>query len=215
MNLPVQTGRTQVSAEEQKKQLAQLVELGVAIPQEFRGQMALAGDWEIIPQSLKPSGSLGEDGHEHKVDGETNLASKRKGRDVEDDEDGEDGPKRRKGWGSSIKTYPGVDTGGQDLEALLASRPQDTSGLRATQQAADNETKFIAESREVRPSDRRHHINDNEPAINLEAPGEQRLCVPPVSAADKPPETRAGDDAQAQGGVLFKKQKAKPQIRQK
>ena len=215
MNAPVQTSRTQVSAEEQKKQLAQLVEMGVAIPQEFRGQMALAGDWEIISQSVKPSRFLGEDGHEDKVDGKIALDSKRKGRDVEDDEDGEDAPKRRKGWGSSIKTYPGIETDGQDLEALLASRSQDRSGPRATQLAADDETRDMADSREVPPSDRQHHTEDNEPAIKQEAPDEQRLRVPPVAAADPPPETRAVEFAEAQGGVLFKKRKVKPHIRQK
>ncbi|KAF1814332.1 hypothetical protein P152DRAFT_413039, partial [Eremomyces bilateralis CBS 781.70] len=35
----------QATTEERKRQMAQLAEMGVAVPEEFRGEMAMAGEW--------------------------------------------------------------------------------------------------------------------------------------------------------------------------
>ncbi|KAJ5324545.1 Zinc finger U1-type [Penicillium atrosanguineum] len=40
-----------VSVDERKKQIAQLAEMGVAVPEEYRGDMALAGDWQTLSET--------------------------------------------------------------------------------------------------------------------------------------------------------------------
>jgi nitrogen fixation protein len=93
--------------------MAQLAEMGVSVPDEHRGEVALAGGWQVVSQraiepddqALKePSLSVGV--RKRKFEGQE-----------EEEEAGE--AIMKKGWGSTTKEYPS-DTK-QGLEALLAS----------------------------------------------------------------------------------------------
>ncbi|KAJ5088439.1 hypothetical protein N7456_012055 [Penicillium angulare] len=104
-----------VGVEERKKQMAQLAEMGIAIPDEYRGDLSLAGQWQTLSEST--------------VDPEAEAAAKSIGvrkRKLEGNEDNEGEPIPEeyvsKGWGSRMKIYPGAqDDGDEDLDALLAS----------------------------------------------------------------------------------------------
>jgi hypothetical protein len=108
--------------EERKKQIAQLAEMGVAVPEEFRRDMALAGDWQTISET-KIEATQG-------IDGPTKSVGVRKRKhEGEEEEDDEHAPEPivNKGWGSRMKQYPGAQDD-EDLDDLLAS----TKDIRKT-----------------------------------------------------------------------------------
>ncbi|KAI1616806.1 hypothetical protein EDD37DRAFT_645383 [Exophiala viscosa] len=96
---------------DQKRQWAQLAEMGIAVPEQFRGEMAMAGDWNVVSRHVanepppEPSLSIG--------------VKKRKFEGQEEEEEAGEVVARR-GWGASTKRYPGQDT--TDLDDLLAGR---------------------------------------------------------------------------------------------
>ena len=92
----------QASVAERKKQMAQLAEMGIAVPNEYRGELALAGEWQTLsersvqnPENVVSSGprSVG--------------VRKRKLEDEDEDEAQSAAHTARKGWGSTTKVYPG------------------------------------------------------------------------------------------------------------
>ncbi|KAL4892137.1 hypothetical protein BDV59DRAFT_180923 [Aspergillus ambiguus] len=109
-----------VSLEERKKQMAQLADMGIAIPEEFRRDMALTGEWQTVSERVirpadeessgQPESSLGvrKRKHEPDVDEEEEEARREAERFVS------------KGWGSRTKAYPGAGDDA-DLDALLSS----------------------------------------------------------------------------------------------
>ncbi|OQE24566.1 hypothetical protein PENSTE_c007G06223 [Penicillium steckii] len=108
------------SLEDRKKQMAQLAEMGVAIPQEYRADMSLAGEWQTLSETKVATDDL---------EGTTKSVGVRK-RKHEGDEDEEGvgneddapGETTSQGWGSKLRTYPGQqDEEDDDLDALLSS----------------------------------------------------------------------------------------------
>jgi hypothetical protein len=102
----------QASVAERKKRLTQLAEMGIAVPDEFRGEMAMAGDWKVISQrpveETTSEDSLSVGVRKRKYEGQE-----------EEEEAGE--VLARRGWGSTSKRYPGangIDT--PNLDALLS-----------------------------------------------------------------------------------------------
>jgi hypothetical protein len=102
------------SLEERKKQMTRLAEMGVAIPEEFRGEMALAGEWQII--SEKPIQPRVKEG----VTPSTLNIGVRKRKSEEQEEEHEEVNEKvvKKVWGSATRHYPNTG-GGEDLDALL------------------------------------------------------------------------------------------------
>lgn len=98
--------------------MAQLAEMGVAIPDEYRGDMALAGEWQTLSETKI-----------EEIEGAAKSIGvrKRKHDGDEEDEDDESGnPSERlvsQGWGSRMRVYPGAQNDDDDegLDALLAS----------------------------------------------------------------------------------------------
>ena len=103
-----------VSLDERKKQMAQLAEMGVAIPQEYRADMALAGEWQTLSETKIETA-------------DTESAAKsmgiRKRKHQGDEDEDELIPEQyvSKGWGSRMKVYPDAQDDDGDLDSLLAS----------------------------------------------------------------------------------------------
>ncbi|CAD0107697.1 unnamed protein product [Aureobasidium uvarum] len=104
------------SVAERKRQMEQLAAMGVAIPEEYRRDMSIQGEWATVserPIYSRPvkSASDGEDE-------DTKAFGVRK-RKLDDEE--EDLKLAPKAWGSRLKSYPGA-TGNteEDLDALLS-----------------------------------------------------------------------------------------------
>ncbi|BCS24433.1 putative formin binding protein [Aspergillus puulaauensis] len=110
-----------VSVEERKKQMAQLAEMGVAIPDDYRGEMALAGDWQTVSEkAIRPEEQEGEEK-------QPTLGVRKRKHELDIDEEEEEAKQEAerfvsKGWGSRTRQYPGAkDEEDEDLDALLAS----------------------------------------------------------------------------------------------
>ncbi|KAF2460728.1 hypothetical protein BDY21DRAFT_376612 [Lineolata rhizophorae] len=192
-----------VSADERKRQMMQLAEMGVAIPEEFRRDMAMAGEWTVV--SEKPVASAKAKGEESEnPEGKAVGVRKRKVQD-EDEEavEGASGEKRpRKVWGSTLREYPG-SKGKEDvdIEALLGV----ASVKREEVKKEEEEEGGQGESKE--------EIKQKEDEVKKEEPADDG--APPLSSiADvgerphKPVKAEEGAPAPT-GGVVFKKRKHK------
>lgn len=187
-NTPVSAAPKQATPEERKRQLAQLAELGVAVPEEFRREMAMAGDWQVLPDN--PAGS----GLSQKSQDETQPLNigvrKRKLEGEDDEEDVAQTITKKKGWGQTFKAFPGSKAGEEDLDALLnISKP--------------NQMAAIKDEAEVK----------DEPNIKEET-GERTLDDVPSSNADVSDQIIKADLDAPAAAVVFKKRKNKA-IRQK
>jgi hypothetical protein len=111
-NLAPPSATPQASVTERKKQLAQLAEMGIAVPDEFRSEMAMAGDWKVISQ--RPV---------EEATSEDPLSIGVRKRKYEGQEEEEEAGEvlARRGWGSTSKRYPGANVADTpNLDALLS-----------------------------------------------------------------------------------------------
>ncbi|KAL9050920.1 MAG: hypothetical protein Q9162_006347 [Coniocarpon cinnabarinum] len=123
-----------LSEGDRKRQIAQLAAMGVAVPEEYRREMAIASEWQTV--STRRLNEIGdgvkeEDGDDTK-EGQEGWESSRgvRRRRKEDDEDGEGdegrraGPKNgreRLGWGRQVKRYKETEDE-VDIEALMGKK---------------------------------------------------------------------------------------------
>ncbi|KAF9887776.1 hypothetical protein FE257_009582 [Aspergillus nanangensis] len=179
-----------ISVEERKKQMAQLAEMGVAVPEEFRGDMALAGDWQTVSQRVIGS----EEGEEKKTVG----VRKRKHETAEDEEEQEARREAErfvsKPWGSRMRMYPGKGQDDDDLDELLASTKDIKTGKLSEDVAAEEQVEEVPAVKE--------ESNDAAPADSEKPP----LVKEELSATIPKDEPEDGPPA---GGVVFKKRKPK------
>jgi hypothetical protein len=106
--------------------------MGIAIPEEFRGEMAMAGDWKTVSQRVI-SESDDKDSQDQKLDAALNVGVRKRkyeGQEVEE-EAGE--RVMKKGWGSTTKSYPGFEDKDDDLDALLSGTKGGNPPKRSTQ----------------------------------------------------------------------------------
>lgn len=179
----VTSGPTPIQANtaDRKRQLAQLAEMGVAVPKEYRAEMAMAGDWETM--STKPSGRPSLKKEDEDVKGLNIGIRKRKIEGVEDEDEAE--VVVRRGWGSTLKAYPGTDTASEDIESLMRA----------------NQTTIKVEQ-----------PKDVVPFIKREDTQLQDLATAPVmNTAELPLPNVKHDDDQTENiaPVVFKKRKSK------
>ncbi|KAI9821417.1 MAG: hypothetical protein M1826_000698 [Phylliscum demangeonii] len=205
------------TAEERLKQLAQLADMGVAIPDEYRGHVALAGEWQILSETVVHP-RTDDEGTERKSAVRRTGRFKREhsGDDDADDDDDDDGdgdghkaPRRRRNWGSSTRTYPTAPAHDDPLDALLrrrapASDSSPMTGAATTARPTEN----------GREDGTAVKTEPGESAVVKIEPGESAVLTQAATAAlaPAPGDRDVGDDAGV--NVLFKKRKAK-NIRQK
>ena len=115
--VPIQQLSLDRTVEERKKQIAKLVEMGVTVPEEFRADMALAGDW--LEVSEKQSTQV------KKPKLNPNTLPNTLKRKQEDEEISGQSPQCRdteKNWGSAIKRFPLSDHYEDNPETLMSSK---------------------------------------------------------------------------------------------
>ncbi|KAI5287510.1 hypothetical protein KEM52_001559 [Ascosphaera acerosa] len=116
---------------ERKQQMAQLAELGVAIPDEFRKEMALVGDWTRVSEKEVGSAAAGTSSTSAAAAAARLSVGVRKrksgaGADQDDDDEEEEGEEkngqpvstRKQAWGQRRRGLPLDDE--DDLDSLLA-----------------------------------------------------------------------------------------------
>lgn len=192
-NRPAATAATaaaaprQASAEDRKKQIAQLAEMGVAVPEEYRREMALAGDWETISVRRITPAESGKDDAENKL----NIGVRK--RKLENEEDEEEAQMvaqpRHKGWGNTTRDYPGAGGGeDDDLDALLmnttAVKKMDDLDSKTTLQSSKAEDEAEPGTVEKTEKDPNHSDTTRMPLKKEEPDTENSLeALPPGSDA--------------------------------
>jgi hypothetical protein len=199
-NAPPASKPTQrpASLEERKKQIAQLAQMGVAVPQEYRAEMALAGEWQTTSETrIEPQQGL---------DGPTKSVGvrKRKHEGEEEEDEHASEPVVNKGWGSRMRQYPGAPDDG-DLDDLLAS----TQDIKKTKTFTP---KVELVEQETTPEEPTHTAKKEDAPTKLET---QDTDEPTVVKMEKPnpssePATEEKPPSEdAAPGVVFKKRKPK------
>ncbi|KAJ9668610.1 hypothetical protein H2201_001252 [Coniosporium apollinis] len=181
--VPAAAPPKQATPEERKRQAAQLAEMGVAIPEEFRREMAMVGDWQVTAERPVFPGVKKEEEDEDVKPEALNIGVRK--RKFEGQEEVEEAGETvvRKGWGSTFKEYPGSKDAGDDLEALL-------KGVGTVKKQAE----------EAEPGPRIKKEESEEGATSLLIDSE------PATAAES--DIKAEKEAPATG-IVFKKRKAK------
>jgi hypothetical protein len=125
----------QATLEDRKRQIEQLAAMGVAVPDQMRGEMALAGDWQVVSERV-----IDEEGKEVKL----NTGVRKRKLNEEEQEQIEAGEMitKKRGWGKTFKSFPGkmgaIDD--DDLDALLGPKKP------ASRQEADKDPKVKSEA---------------------------------------------------------------------
>ncbi|EKV07379.1 Formin binding protein, putative [Penicillium digitatum] len=187
------------SLEERKKQMAQLVAMGVAVPQEFRAEMALAGDWETTSETRIEV--------KQGLEGPTKSVGIRK-RKLEGEEEGDEHapePIINKGWGSRMRQYPGAPEE-EGLDDLFAS----TKDIKKTKiftpkvELDEQETVTVQPTPTAETEDIPAKLEAQETKESIEV----KIEEPTQSSTDPVIEAKPqGEDAAP--GVIFKKRKPK------
>ncbi|KAI9661481.1 MAG: hypothetical protein M1831_003003 [Alyxoria varia] len=131
----------QLAPSDVKSNLAQLASMGVAIPEEYRKNMALAGEWSTVAERPIRSDIVGikkEDSGDVKYDVDSFSTGVRKRQRLNEDEEDEEeaanvgmagdasGSVGRGAWGSKFKSYKAatknkVDASDMDIAALMGN----------------------------------------------------------------------------------------------
>ena len=102
------------TVDERKKQIVQLAEMGVSIPEEFRREIAMAGEWQTIStREIEPHDKEGGKSSTLNVG-----VRKRKPDGPEDQEEEMNKRSVKRNWGSATRHYPGTE-GDDELDSLL------------------------------------------------------------------------------------------------
>ena len=201
----------QATPADRKAQLSQLAELGIAVPDDFRKEMAMVGDWQTTSQTpiyerVKEEQSYGDVKPEVSNIG----VRKRKFEEQEGEEAAGETVVRRR-WGSTTRTYPGNGIDGEDdLDALLST----TNKI-----IKSDPGNFMEQESSDEKLDNRDDRNPSENAGILSIKREESSisgvsdAIPEEGIAAKATSIKQEDEA-SEPNIMFKKRKAKP-IRQK
>ncbi|KAI1911071.1 hypothetical protein LOZ12_003579 [Ophidiomyces ophidiicola] len=194
-----------VNKEQRKKQMEQLAGMGVAIPEEYRPEMAMVGEWTTVSEapvsdSIGANSVLVKGVKRRKVDGEE-----------EDDEEnlGRSGSERarpRKAWGSTFKSHTGTgeDDDGE-LDALLSMTTQ--IGNKRTRVKPEPQDSPVKQE-EIREADESVSMPEDA-TVKIKQEDDSEHIVPKGGT----PDISAGPPAEFVGEptptVIFKKRKPK------
>ncbi|KAL8799733.1 MAG: hypothetical protein Q9182_005676 [Xanthomendoza sp. 2 TL-2023] len=205
------SGTQQATPAERKVQLAKLAEMGIAVPEDFRREMAMAGDWQTMAERqifdrVKEEGL--EDFKDFKADTTLNVGVRKRKFDDQEEEEDVGTTVVRKGWGSTFRHYPRSDSIGQNsLDTLLndgakSKQEKDASELPEPlpQPQARNEVGSRNPAVDM-PQSRPLHIKDEE----SDESDLTKLHTPEISS--KPDVKQEGEGEQS--AIVFKKRKAK------
>jgi hypothetical protein len=203
--------KPQATPSQRKQQLAQLAEMGVAIPDEFRPDMAMAGEWQVTSERIV------------EADGQKKLEATALGvrKRVPDEEEAEEIEAKKRRWGSTYRSHP-VEEDDGDLDALLSNVKQKG---KAPSVKIEIKGEAKEDGGEVNKTEPRG--NSDEPPAGPPPSEEQRMGIkrePSDGETAMPPaetillegskQEGAGGEDPGVGGIVFKKRKAK-NIRQK
>lgn len=202
---------------QRKQQLAQLAEMGVAIPEDFRKEMAMAGEWQTLSETpIHEAGNIKGELEDRKPQTLNVGVRKRKYEGQEEDEEAGEMLARR-GWGSTTRVYPGLnDRGEDDLDLLLGKAQVNTrrSGTEATKISGENRFHDHSVSEE-QVTDGSAHSALERPVVKNEDSGEAGNPLPLVPSHGSPDDTTIKIETRPlEPEITFKKRRPKS-MRQK
>ncbi|RAL02517.1 putative formin binding protein [Aspergillus ibericus CBS 121593] len=177
--------------------------MGVAIPDEYRREMALAGEWQTVAEKVvqpqddaKSSQSLGVRKRKHEERDEEEEAAKREAERFVS-----------KGWGSRVRQYPGApeDT---DLDALLESTKDIKKAKPSTTKDLDPKPDPTLE-KEPESAKGQFLPVKSEEDVAPEAGEPSQIKQEETEAGSSTPAIKEDPDEAPAAGVVFKKRKAK------
>jgi hypothetical protein len=169
--------------------------MGIAVPDEARGGMALKGEWTVVKQEVV--GEVGQDG-EYKA---LNKGVRKRKVDEEEAERELAGETitRRKGWGQTYKSLPGKGGDEDDIEALFKRRKSCVKEEEAEAKTEAEEEEVVKGEAEAQPLADIYNIPSKE-----EAAAEEKTERDADAAAAQVKEDEAAGTTSA---VVFKKRK--------
>lgn len=206
--------KPQATPSQRKQQLSQLAEMGISIPDEFREEIAMAGEWQVASERIVDPTEGGDKRPEA-------IGFGIRKRTAPAEEEGEAMEAKKRRWGSAYRTHPAADDDG-DLEALLCNitRMGKDIAIIPEIKKEGKEIKVNIEE-ETEASVPAGHESAGHPwsdgvekvaGIKRE-PSDGEVTLPITSTSPNTSIKHNGDDHGATG-VIFKKRKAK-NIRQK
>ena len=211
-----------------KSNIAQLAAMGVEIPQEYRKDMALAGEWSTVAERPVRSDVVGvkrEDTEEVKYDVDSLSTGVRKKRRLNEEEEEEedaamggavgDAPASagRAAWGSKFKSYKAatkgqIDSSDMDIAALMGKGASGNGADDAQPiiKAEDIEIPAIKEEQDdsAEPAEPAPPIEREDPA---DSPAETKPDASHLDAELSGPREETGSEEAPT--VFFKKKKKK------
>ena len=196
-----------ITPEERKRQLAQLVNLGVAVPEEYRPALALSGEWHTVSETIiEPQVK-----EESEVKPDQRIIGVRKRKRPDGEQDAEDiaegAPSRN--WGATRRAYPeDGEREHEQLESILrATAPsgsaftEGSSNIKAEDVGGDIRADLVAPPRYMSLLEPETQVV---PAIKEESTDDKKVSMldADLSAVSAGP---ISEDA-----VFFKKRKSKP-----
>ncbi|KAL7271748.1 hypothetical protein RUND412_005476 [Rhizina undulata] len=193
-----------LSESERKRQLKELEDLGVALPEEYRGEVAMAGEWKSVEVEQEPKKELTE---KEKLQVELVKAQKRKWEEEEEqrkwnalDED----EKAIRGFQIATKTYPGMDQGLDHGAFIFKGKGKaKDEGVDAVKKEQVNTVK----EEDGKPEEKEPEVDSEDTVIKKEA----IEALPSIKTEDgEAPESVDIKKGEGAGdGVVFKKRKVK------
>lgn len=203
---------------ERAKQIKQLAEMGVVVPEEFRKEMAMTGEWEIVSQKVIGAEDpevvkheSGDSKQDIKSEAPLNVGVKR--RRVEGQDEMEEAGERvvEKGWGSTTRGWSDLNEE-LDLESLMGKG--DTERPVETEEDASTEQTTTSTLNPPQPLSNTTSNSESAPPLKKE---DSQSALPTLddmpshnAASPIKHETKGTLDS----GIIFKKRKPKP-VRQR
>lgn len=188
--------------------MTQLAEMGVAIPDEYRGDLAMAGDWQttsvkVIPPKDEENDKAGASS--------TGVRKKRKlegdGEEEEEEEErgADPGQSVSKSWGQLTREYPGGPQEDEDLDALLAS----TKSVKKAKPSTTEEGGPVERDIKQEASDEIPKEEGDEGDSAVAPESEQAPRVKEEGPTDAAAPGVKSEPEEPASGVVFKKRKPK------
>jgi hypothetical protein len=163
--------------------------MGVAVPEQYRRDMAIAGDWQTVSITR-----IGKDEEGPRLN---TGVRKRKHEENEAEEYEAQAALEsnvRKGWGSATRSYPGATEDTDDLDALL-------SRTKTVKHDEDADTKPKPDTEDVKES------SEGEAGLSKTEPG--LIKEDPDSLESSGALLPKSEDQEAAPAIVFKKRKNK------
>ena len=179
--------------------MAKLAELGISIPEEYRREIAMAGEWQTTAQRLIYDEIKKEGEEKDSKSNGMNVGLHKRKLEGQEEEEQSGGSMINRGWGSTMRSYPGDEM--DDLEKLLGS----TSGLIKTdgQEIRATQTSSGTDQTAAQGTER---SNPQAPQLKKEEFSEEAACTTQIEGIDGPVKL---EDETAQDTIMFKKRKTK------